>query len=83
MHIVDQFKTGGHYYRSPAASVDLGAQPGLSRPVRPRNGKRGHRVQRLPPYGALSQDCRERRIAGSTVDEFGRGAGPIITLRDV
>jgi hypothetical protein len=75
MHIVDQFKTGGHYYRSPAASVDLGAQPGLSRPVRPRNGKRGHRVNSLFSLRrAFLQGCGERRIAGSAVDEFGGGA---------
>jgi hypothetical protein len=53
MHIVRQVQDGATIIIGrPAASVDLGAQPGLPRPARPRNGKSGHRVDNLSSYGA-------------------------------
>ena len=57
-----------------AASIDLGAEPGL--PV--RSGLETEKAVTVsivfPLRRALLQGCRERRIARSTVDEFGGGA---------
>ena len=71
----DKFKTGDITFGRPADRVDSASSPRFSSadPASKRE-KWSQRRQSFPSRRAFLQGCRERRIAGSAVDEFGRGA---------
>ena len=75
MQMVRQVQDGHHYFgRRRIASTSAPSPRFSSADPASKQEKRSQRRQSFPSRRAFLQGCGERRIAGSAVDEFGRGA---------